>query len=419
MEAISTGTFDTPAFSHGKGAWLYDAQGEAYFDGTAGSGAISLGYGHSRLLGAVHDQLDKLVHTGCKFNSDVRARLADKLCELVPFTDPAVLYTVIGTEAVEASLKVARAYTGRRAVIGFEHAYHGKSAGSLPLTWRDAFKGYSLLPERGIYHDKLPDIDENGMPVGVERALESFREVMDTANKNGEAPAAVIIEPVQITEGVIAPGRQFLEGLIDIARENGTLVIFDEIYTGIGRCGSLFYSDTLSKKPDLLVLGKSLGSGFPISVVTGERAVMNALPAAVQTSTYSGSPLSCAAAEIVLDVVTKENLPQQVQVAGTALLSCLRDLQREVSAITAARGVGLVAAFDCVDEAGQAAPHIAKAIIGEARERRLLLFGGGRYGNSVKIVPPLLMSDEEQRFLLETLRSAAYAVLEKMPGAAA
>lgn len=405
MESRSTGSFDVPPFTRGQGAWLYDEEGNAWFDGTAGSGALSLGHNPPEVLAAVHRQLDRLVHTGCKLGSDVRAELVARLSALSPFDHPAVLPAVVGTEAVESALKVARAATGRQSVVAFHHAFHGKSAGSLTVTWRETFKTYSNLRHDDVFRASFPPAGSG--EAGVDAALSGLEEILDRAVAAGRPPAAVIVEPIQVTEGVLIPGTRFLEELIDLARRSGALVIFDEIYTGFGRSGALFYCDKLARKPDLLLAGKSLGNGFPISAVVGEAEVVNALPPGVQTSTYSGHPLSAAAALAVIDVILERRLWEEAARRGAELLGVLRETAARHPFLARPRGEGMLLAFDFVREDGSPAPDLAREFLAAARKERLILFGGGVDGATVKLVPPVVLSDEEAAFLCAALRSVA------------
>lgn len=409
MEAISTGSFNTPTFVRGQGCWLYDAEGRAHFDGTAGSGAITLGHQYPPVIEAAHRQLDRLVHTGCKFGSDARAQLVERLAALAPFERAAVLPAVIGTEAVESALKVARAATGRRSVVAFRHGYHGKSAGSLPLTWREEFRRYSTVDAASVFVAELPQAGTPDAASACEQALEGFRALLERAAAAGASPAAVIVEPIQVTEGVLFAGEGFLDAMIEISHEHGTLVVLDEIYTGMGRCGRRFYCEGLKHAPDLLIVGKSLGNGFPISAVLGEASIINALPAGIQTSTYTGNAVASAAAVAVIEEVERLELWKLAQGLGEALGRTLAGLAERFAFIAEYRVQGGLLAFDCQDASGLS-PAIAKRFVERARDAGLLLFGGGWAGATVKIVPPVLLADAEHAFLEDTLRAVATQV---------
>lgn len=407
MEAISTGSTLGPVFARGEGCWLFDKGGRRFFDGTSGSGALSLGHRHPAVLEAVRAQLERLVHTGCKLKSDVRERLAERICALAPFPGAAALFTVIGAEAVEAALKVARASTGRRGLVCFRHAYHGKTAGALSLTWRREFRPYSELPAANVIEAGYPSHEGLGEGASVEAHLDAFADALHGAEREGNPVAAVVLEPVQVTEGLHAPGLRFLEGVIETSHRAGALVVFDEIYTGLGRCGRPFYCQGMEAKPDLLLVGKSLGNGFPISMVVGPAAIINALPAGVQTSTFSGHPVSCAAGLAVLDVVEERALWREAEAGGTRLLAGLRALEPETGFMRGSRGVGMLAAFDCLDDSGRPSPVSARRFQREALAEGLLLFGGGRNDATIKVVPPVLMDSVEEAFLISALRKAA------------
>ncbi|CAM5626828.1 Aspartate aminotransferase family protein OS=Streptomyces rimosus subsp. rimosus (strain ATCC/ DSM 40260 / JCM 4667 / NRRL 2234) OX=1265868 GN=SRIM_004235 PE=3 SV=1 [Streptomyces rimosus subsp. rimosus] len=215
----------------------------------------------------------------------------------------------------------------------------------------------------------------------------------------------MILEPVQVTEGVLDVAPELLDEIARQAHSRGALLILDEIYTGLGRAGRLFTAELMTEKPDLTLLGKTLGNGFPVGAVVGERAVVDALPPGVQTSTFSGHPVSCAAAEAVLDVVVREDLAGRAQQLGKRLRADLDALAARHPWMRAVRTTGALAAFDCVRD-GRPVPELARAVTGNALRGRLLLFGGGPEGASVKIVPPALLDDDGYRFLIDTLGTA-------------
>ncbi|MDN5929747.1 MAG: aspartate aminotransferase family protein [Pseudonocardia sp.] len=397
-EARSTGSTVGPAFVRGEGAWLRTAAGEAWFDGTSGSGAATLGHQHPVVTAAAVAQLNRLTHTGCKFGSDARAELFSRLSALAPYADAAVLPTVTGSEAVEAALKIARAVTGRRGVLSFRYAYHGKTAGALALTWRSEFRSYSALAPEVLAAD-LPD------PRTGPADLAAFSaHLSDVLDRVGEV-AAVVLEPVQVTEGMLAVEPAVLDEIGRQARARGALFVLDEIYTGLGRAGQLFAAEALSAPPDMTLLGKTLGNGFPIAVVVGERSVLDALPPGVQTSTFSGHPVSCAAGAAVLDVIAEQDLPRRATELGARLGTALDVLAARHPWLSAPRAVGGLAAFDCTRHDGHN-PAVARAVLDAAAARRLLLFGGGPEGATVKIIPPVLLDEQDERWLIDVLAAS-------------
>ncbi|MFB6538963.1 aminotransferase class III-fold pyridoxal phosphate-dependent enzyme [Streptomyces noursei] len=404
VEARSTGSTLGPDFSTGSGPWLRTEDGTAWFDGTSGSGAATLGHQHPDVTAAAMAQLNRLTHTGCKVGSDARTRLVERIGALSPYREPAVLPTATGAEAVESALKIARAATGHQAVVTFRHGYHGKTAGALALTWRSEFKTYSAPQPDHVVTAALPD-PRTGEPAdGPARFAADLAAALDAADAHG-GTAAVVLEPVQVTEGVLPVAAGILDEIARQTHARGALLVLDEIYTGLGRAGRLFTAELMTERPDLTLLGKTLGNGFPIAAVVGERVVLDALPPSVQTSTFSGHPLSCAAAAAVVDVVVRQDVAGRAQALGERLRADLAALAADHPWMSAVRAVGALAAFDCVRD-GRFDPALAKAVTGAALRERLLLFGGGPEGATVKIVPPALLDEAEHRWLTERIGTA-------------
>ncbi|RLK51636.1 4-aminobutyrate aminotransferase/(S)-3-amino-2-methylpropionate transaminase [Alkalispirillum mobile] len=412
IEAPSTAQLEAypglPRFTKGQGCWLFDADGHRYFDATAGSGALNLGHNHPQVVEAAIAQTRNLIHTGSIFHSDARDRFVARLGEFSPFSPCTVLTCVAGTEAVEAALKVARAYTGRTPVISFSYAYHGKSTGGLSVTWRQALRKYSPQAADAVQVAPYPLHHDPAAPMGeTEACLDELSTIIGNMARAGAPPAALILEPVASSEGVIPAGNAFLQGVQQLARNAGALLIFDELWTGMGRCGVPFYGGQAGLEPDLILVGKSVANGFPISAVLGSQEILASLPAGLHTATFAGHPVGCAAGSAVIDLMQTTQPWVSASDQGEALWQGLKTLQGEMAFITGLRGEGLLLGFDCVDETGRPSPEKARTFAGHAQEKGLLLAYGGRQGNTVKVTPPLTMDDSEREFLMTTLDTVA------------
>jgi 4-aminobutyrate aminotransferase-like enzyme len=406
-EAVSTAQRASypglPTFTTGLGCWLIDGDGRRYFDATGGSGAVGLGHNHPRIVAAAERQIHRLVHTGSMFHSDMRDQLVALLGRFSPYERSAILLAVTGTSAIEAALKVARAATQRRLVFAFDYAFHGKSTGALAVSWRDHYKRYAPLPDRAVMRAPYPLLHSAKGEHQPAACLERIEALVEDAARLGDPPAAFILEPIACTEGVLPAGVTFLERLIEIAHGCGALVIFDEIYTGFGRCGSRFIAERVGLRPDILVVGKSLGNGFPISAVLGHPDIMNTLPTGIHTTTFAGHPVASAVACEVIEVMEQDMPWIMARAAGLRLAAALQELATTAWFIANPRGEGLMLGFDCIAYDGTAAPQIAEAFATMALDRGLILHYGGFEGCTIKLTPPLTINEEDLSFLVDTL----------------
>ncbi len=403
-EAASTGQPhvwpDLPAFDRAEGCWFYTTSNERYFDATSGSGAISLQHGHPRVTDAVIEQVRRLCHTGSMIHAETRDRMVAKLTAFVPFTDASVLLAVTGAEAVEASMKVARAFTNRRGVIAFRYAYHGKTAGALAVTWREQFKQFSVVSPEDFFICPYHLHNSVSAESDEDECLDHLRLVVEELTEQNNPPAAILIEPMAVTEGMLMTSENFLKQVIETARASGSLVIFDEIWTGFGRSGTKFYSNRPELLPDLLVVGKGLANGFPVSAVLGDFDILASLPPSHHTSTFAGHPVGCAAACAVLDELEEAKPWVRSAEVGARLLTALRELEAASWLVSNARGEGTMLAFDCVDRDGVISPELCAAFASAAQHKGVLFHYGGYQGATIKIAPPPLTDEEGLSFLL-------------------
>ena len=367
--------------AEGQGARVTDLRGRSYLDLIGGFGVALLGHRHPRVMAAVREQMDRLVHgLGDVYANEPRARLARRLASRAPWPHARVYPAVSGADAVEIALKTAVLATGRHRVLAFEPAYHGLTLGALQPTSREAFR--SPFEAHAAEHVAR-------LPFGCDP------ERVRTLLAAGEF-AAVIFEPVVGREGVIFPPASWVGDVLRTARDTDTVSIADEIFTGFHRTGPRFAHLGDGEPADLICCGKALGGGFPIGVVLGRAELLDAWRAdgeARHTATFVGHPLASAAANAVLDVLDEDWIETRAAAVEHAFGSLGEDLPAGVSL----RGRGALWALD-FQRAGDAG-RLQRA----ARDAGILMLAGGPAGNVVQLLPPLVLSDDELSEIVDTL----------------
>lgn len=373
--------------SRAEGLYFWDREGRRYLDLTAGSGVNALGHGDPALLAAMTDQLRTFTHGGWQLGCPARAELSERLSELLPWPDPVLLYCTTGSEAVEGALKVARAATGRRQILGFLGGYHGKTGGSLAVTANSQLRrNVTELPVAAM---SLPYPAATGyLPAGATASAGEFawgKEILTHPDFGLGDVAALVVETVQGAGGMLAAKPGWLAELRDFTRKHGILLVLDEIYTGFGRTGQVFGFQHDGVVPDLVVLGKALGGGLPVSLVAGPREVMDRIASLSQTSTFSANPVACAAGSHILRRLRDDDLPRRAGTTGDALATALTAVRIPDIEITL-RGRGMMLGVH-VEAPGGAG--FVKSVVARMRERGVLVLRGGSDGCVVKLTPPL------------------------------
>lgn len=355
------------AIVRGSGAILWDAEGKRYIDLMGGYGVAIVGHSHPKVVEAVKAQLDKLMICHPSLYNDVRASLLEKLVTIAPKGLDKVYLCNSGAEAIEAAIKMARKYTGRSKLISTMGGFHGKTLGALSLTWNPKY--------REPFKDLLVKSVEF-VPYGN---LEKAEEVVD------ENTAAFIVEPIQGESGVRVPPDGYLKGLRDICDKRGSLLIVDEIQTGLGRTGTMWACQHWNVRPDIMCVAKGLAGGVPMGAVLAREDVGNSLKLGEHTSTFGGNPLACAAASAVIDVILGENLPERARRLGETFKHELEKLKQNHPSIREVRGLGLMRAAELKFD--------VKDVIVKSVENGLIPLYSGR--NILRFLPPLVI-DEEQ-----------------------
>ncbi|TFB46524.1 4-aminobutyrate--2-oxoglutarate transaminase [Cryobacterium tagatosivorans] len=391
------------------GGVLVDVDGNSLID--LGSGIAVTGVGNSapRVVAAVAAQLAQFTHTCFSVAPyDGYIEVAEALNRLTPgdHAKRSALFNS-GAEAVENAVKFARHYTGRQAVLAFDHAYHGRTTLTMGLTaknlpYKNGFGPFAAE----IYRAPLSYPFRDGGLDGVEAAKRVISQVEKQIGANNLA--AMIIEPIQGEGGFIVPAAGFLPTLVDWCRANGVVFIADEVQTGFARTGDMFASDHEGIVPDLMVLAKGIAGGLPLSAVTGRAEIMDAPQVGGIGGTYGGNPLACAAALATIDSYESDNLVERAREIGAILTERLSALQAEDARIGEVRGRGAMMAVELVDPAtGEPDAALTGRVAAAAHAAGVILLTCGTYGNVIRFLPPLSMPDH---LLVEGLQVVADAL---------
>ncbi|KIG03433.1 4-aminobutyrate--2-oxoglutarate transaminase [Caballeronia concitans] len=389
-------------------AELWDVEGRRFIDFAAGIAVCNTGHRHPKIVEAIRAQLDCFTHTAYQvvpYESYVS--LAEKINARAPGKEPKkTAFFTTGAEAVENAVKIARAATGRPAVIAFTGGFHGRTLMGMALTGKVApYKiGFGPFPS-DVYHAPFPNPLHG---VSVDDSLRAIEHLFK-ADVEAKRVAAIIFEPVQGEGGFNPAPPEFVRGLREICDEHGILLIADEVQTGFARTGKLFAMEHYGVEPDLTTMAKSLAGGMPLSGVVGRADVMDAAAPGGLGGTYAGNPLAVAAAHAVLDIIDEEKLCERAVQLGDTLKAKLEAMKREVPHIADVRGPGAMIAVEfCKPGTREADAEYAKRVQARALERGLLLLVCGVYGNVVRFLFPLTIQqavfDEALGILEEALR---------------
>jgi 4-aminobutyrate aminotransferase / (S)-3-amino-2-methylpropionate transaminase / 5-aminovalerate transaminase len=390
-------------------AELWDVEGRRYVDFGSGIAVLNTGHLHPKVQAAVARQLQAFSHTCMMVTPYATAvELAERLNRLAPGPTPKKsLFVTTGAEAVENAVKIARAHTGRAGVIAFGGGFHGRTFMAMALTGKVApYKtGFGPFPAE-VYHAPFP-IAYHG--VTVQQSLDALEHLFKFDVEPSRV-AAIIVEPVLGEGGFYVAPPEFLRALRTVCDAHGIVLIIDEIQTGFARTGRMFAIEHTGIEPDLMTMAKSLAGGFPLAAVVGKAAIMDAPLQGGLGGTYAGSPIACAAALAVLEVIDEEDLCARAEVLGTRMVSALRAAQKTLPAIGEVRALGAMVAMELVKDGDPHRPdaELTKALVKHAAGKGLVLLSCGLYGNVIRLLPPLTAStaivDEGLSIIVDSLR---------------
>ena len=352
--------------TRGKGALLWDINGKEYVDCMGSYGVALLGHSHPKIVEAVCEQAETLISCHASLYNNKRTEFLQKLMRITPKSLNKAFLSNSGAESVECAIKLARKYTGKPEIIAVMGGYHGKTMGALSATWDKKYRKpfQPLIPE--FMH--VP-------PDNLEKLAEAIT----------DKTAAVLLEPIRGEGGVRVPPDDFLPGVRELCDEKGLLFILDEVQTSFGRTGKLFGCEHWGVTPDVMCLAKPFAGGLPIGITVAKEPVMSAFKVGEHSSTFSGSPLVCAAACAAVDVLVKEKLAERAANLGGYFKDKLEALQTKYKIVKEVRGLGLMLGMELRYE--------VRNIILKTMDRGVLILDAGR--NVLRFLPPLVIEKEQ------------------------
>jgi len=375
-EKIMANTFSkrNRVITRGKGALVWDINGNEYIDCTGSYGVCIVGHCHPRVVKAVQKQVETLIACHASFYNDARSKLLKKIIGIAPKGLDKVFLSNSGAESVECAIKLARKYSGKPEIIAMVGAFHGKTMGALSATWKKKYRAPFMPLVPGFKH-----VPPNN--------LEKVRDAIT------EKTAAILVEPVRGEGGVRVPSDDFLPGLREICDEKDVLLIFDEVQTGFGRTGKVFACEHWNVVPDIMCLAKSVAGGIPMGATFARHDVMAAFQRGEHSSTFSGNPLVCAAASAAIDVLVEERLPERAATLGRYFKGKLEGLAEKYRIVREVRGLGLMLGMEMRFD-------VYNILLG-CMDRGVLVLDAGR--NVVRFLPPLVIEKEQIDRVVEVL----------------
>jgi 4-aminobutyrate aminotransferase/(S)-3-amino-2-methylpropionate transaminase len=382
--------------AEGDGATITDVDGNTFIDFAGGVGCMNVGHSNPRVVEAAQEQIARFTHTDFTIVPyENYVRLAERLVALAPISgELRVGFFNTGAEAVENAVKFARSYTRRPAVIGFDGGFHGRTLLALSLTSKTHPYKAGLGPfAPEIYRVPFPS-DYRGPDTAAALAeLESAFRTRVAA----EEVAAIVLEPIQGESGFIPAPVEFIRGIRRICDEHGIVLVADEVQTGFCRTGRVFAMEHYDVEPDLMTVAKSIAAGIPLSGVIGRAEIMNAPGDSAVGGTYVGNPVAIAAAHAVLDTIEEEGLADRAAEVGEAIRGRMESWRERFDFVGDVRGLGAMLAIELVKDRGSKAPdpERATAVVEAAISRGLLLLKAGIFSNCIRVLVPLVITDEQ------------------------
>ena len=399
------------------GAVVTDEKGKEYLDFACGTAVTNIGHNHPAVMQAAKEQIDRLIHTGGVFYYESVVRLGEELGKICPGGIDTFFFSNAGAEAVEGAIKLARYVTERPGIICFTGAFHGRTLGCVSLTtsavkYRTHYR--PLLPE--VYRVPFPNPYRNPWRRTRETVVEdavAHLEKMFREEIHPSEVAAILIEPVQGEGGYIPTPKEFLVHLRETCTRHGIMLIFDEVQSGFGRTAQWFAAQAYGVDPDIMAIAKGIAGGFPLSAVAARRETMRRWSPGAHGTTFGGNPVSCAAAVATIDAIKRERLLENARAQGEIAFGELKRMARENPRIGEVRGIGLMIGIELVKDpkTQEPDPEAVAEVLTACREQGLVLINCGTYGNVIRFIPPMVVTETQMRQALKVLEGALTRVL--------
>lgn len=375
------------------GAKFWTVDNEEYIDFVSGVAVNALGHAHPEVVKAIQDQASRLIHVGLNYGYYASAvELAGHLARLTPGDLDTVFFANSGAESVDGAIKLARAATGRPAIIAFDGSFHGRTIGATSITASSAkYRKYYEPLMGAVYHIPYPYKRRLGLETDAEATefcLNALTTLFDLKIDPTQV-AAIIIEPVMGEGGYVPAPSEFLKSLRQVASKHGILLIFDEVQTGFGRTGKWFAAEHSGVVPDIMILAKALSSGLPLGAIVAPRSLHEKWPVGAHGSTFGGNPVACAAANASIVVIERERLADRSAVLGAEIVTRLEASIGHLESVVEIRGLGLMIGVEFQDEQGQPGTDVVSRIRDIALKNRLLVTSCGVYGQTIRLMLPL------------------------------
>ncbi len=391
--------------THGKGSWIYTTDGEEYLDFTAGIAVVSTGHSHPRVVAAIQRQAERFIHAQVNcYRHDLLEPLGAALTALAPVGIDTFFYANSGAEITEAAVKLAKQATKRPHVIVFSGSFHGRTHLAMAMTTsKTGYRaGHAPLPS-GVFVAPFPDLLADDLEAEIDDALFGFTHLL-ASQTAPEETAAVIIEPVLGEGGYLPAPARFIESLAAICHRHGILFIADEVQSGFGRTGKMFAVEHYDFTPDIICMAKGIASGFPFAALGASAELMSRWPTGSHGGTYGGNSIGCAAALATIEVLTADGFLDAVNDRGDQLRGGLAAIAAEDDGIVDVRGIGLMNAVQFADPAR--VPSVIRHCL---VEHHLVLMNAGTYGTTVRLMPPLVVTEAEVDLALDAIADAVKA----------